>query len=123
MGKKADILFFLIMLAVALVIWAVLRHISQASGTTVIVTVAGSEYERFDLNRDITVNLPGVDGGFNVLTISGHSASIIDADCPDKLCVRHRSIAGQGESIVCLPHQLVVRIDQGQEGGLDAVTY
>ncbi len=123
MGKKADLLFFIITLAAASVLWLVLRYLPQGSGTTAVVTVAGSEYGRYDLSEDLTVTLPGADGGYNVLTISGHSASVTDADCPDRLCVRQGMIAGQGASIVCLPHQMAVRIDQGKEGELDAVTY
>ncbi len=123
MGKKADMIFLSIIVAVAIVLWGGLRYFSQVSGATAVVMIAGSEYGRYDLRQDITVTLPGAEGGYNVLTISGHSASVTDADCPDKLCVRQRSISGQGGSIVCLPHELVIRIDQGREGELDAVTY
>ena len=33
-----------------------------------------------------------------------------DADCPDKICVNHATISDVGESIVCLPHRVVVEI-------------
>jgi hypothetical protein len=35
------------------------------------------------------------------------------ADCPDKLCVSHREIFREGESIVCLPHRVVVTVTKG----------
>ncbi len=32
------------------------------------------------------------------------------ADCPDKLCVKQGKISKSGESIICLPHKVVVKI-------------
>ena len=47
----------------------------------------------------------------NTLVINGGKASIVSADCPDKLCVHQQEISKAGESIICLPHKLVVRIE------------
>ncbi len=33
-----------------------------------------------------------------------------EADCPDKVCVGMRRISKSGETIVCLPHKLVIAI-------------
>ena len=35
-----------------------------------------------------------------------------EADCPDSLCVQMGKIYREGESIVCLPHGLVIRIEK-----------
>jgi hypothetical protein len=45
------------------------------------------------------------------------------ADCPDKLCVKQRSIAKEGETIVCLPHRVVVKISGGERPVIDGVTW
>ena len=45
-----------------------------------------------------------------------------DADCPDKLCMKQGSISGTGQTIVCLPHKLVVTVENGKEPELDGVT-
>lgn len=123
MSKKADLLFFIITIAMAAVLWIVPRYFSQVSGTIAVVSIAGEEYGRYDLSQDCMVSLPGAEGGYNVLVISDQSAAISDADCADQLCVRQKSIAGQGGSIVCLPHKLVVRIERGKKGEPDAITY
>ena len=39
------------------------------------------------------------------------------------ICVRQRSISGNGESIICLPHRLVVQIESEEERKLDAIAY
>ena len=36
------------------------------------------------------------------------------ADCRDQICVRHRAVSAVGESIICLPHKLVVEITTGE---------
>ena len=46
----------------------------------------------------------------NVLVIKDGTAFIKSADCPDKICVHHRPISKVGETIVCLPHKVVVEI-------------
>ena len=37
-------------------------------------------------------------------------ASMAKADCPDKICVNHAAISKKGETIVCLPHKVVVEV-------------
>jgi hypothetical protein len=49
---------------------------------------------------------------YNVMLIEDNCVNIIDADCPDKVCVNHSSIESVGETIICLPHKLVVEIKE-----------
>lgn len=83
----------------------------------------GQEIGAYSLLEDQTVFIPWENENYNLLFISGGEASISDADCPDGLCVKARSISKSGESIICLPHKLVVQIESKEEGALDAVTY
>ncbi|HBE87040.1 MAG TPA: hypothetical protein DDW53_19330, partial [Lachnoclostridium sp.] len=41
-------------------------------------------------------------------------ASITEASCPDKVCVRTGKIHRSGELIVCLPNRVVITIE-GEE--------
>lgn len=47
--------------------------------------------------------------------------AVISADCPDRDCVRRGYISRSGESAVCLPGRLVIRISGA--GEVDGVTY
>lgn len=49
-------------------------------------------------------------GGYNLISVSKDGVCMEAADCRDQVCVRHRSISAEGESIICLPHRLVVEI-------------
>ena len=60
-------------------------------------------------------------GGYNLLVIEGGEAWLSEADCPNGLCVKTGKIRYAGQSIVCLPHKLAVRI-LGGAAALDAVT-
>ena len=42
-----------------------------------------------------------------------------EADCPDKICVNTGKISKIGETIVCLPHRVVVEI-QGEVSQSDS---
>ncbi|MBC8060388.1 MAG: NusG domain II-containing protein [Clostridiaceae bacterium] len=48
--------------------------------------------------------------GTNIVEIDKAKVKIIDADCPDKICLKDHAISKPGEAIICLPHKLVVKI-------------
>ena len=65
------------------------------------------------------LRIDAVDGGYNSVRISADGVEIIDADCPDRLCVYSPSIKNPGQSIVCIPHKLIVRITgRGPDKGI-----
>lgn len=42
--------------------------------------------------------------------------------CPRKICSHTGWIRRSGESIICVPNQLVIRLSQKQSAGMDAIT-
>lgn len=65
----------------------------------------------YNFNKDAEVVIK--DGeNVNVLVIENGNAYIKEANCPDKICVGHRKISKTGETIICLPHKLVVEITE-----------
>ena len=61
-------------------------------------------------------------GIYNLLSIADGAVRMEAADCRDQICVRHRPVSAGGESIICLPHKLVVEIitDAGQDDPAEA---
>lgn len=51
----------------------------------------------------------------NVLVIENGSVHMESASCPDKLCVKQGTKSKVGETIVCLPHKLVVTVISAEE--------
>ncbi len=93
-----------------------------AQGKHVIVKVDGVITDRFSLDEPTTVTIRGRSGTCR-LRIDGGSARIIDSDCPNGLCMAGGSIEETGQSIVCLPHRIVVEATAParESGGVDAV--
>ena len=97
-------------------LWLLLRQ----GGRFVVVEQNGRETARYALSEDRTERIE-TEGGYNLLVIEGGEAFLRAADCPTLLCVKTGKIRYAGQSIVCLPHKLAVRI-VGGASGLDAVT-
>lgn len=80
-----------------------------------VVYVGEKEYGRFDLEEEWTLEIPGENGGTNLLVIREGEALVTQASCPDKLCVRQGAASEIGESIVCLPNKVIVAVEAARE--------
>lgn len=117
--RKADLL----LLAAAFVFSAVLAAVLllRSPGGTVQVRVAGAVTAGYPLDVDASYTITGADGGMNLLVIEDGAARIEEASCPDGVCVHTGRIRRNGQSIVCLPNQVVVEIvsDTENSSGVD----
>jgi hypothetical protein len=60
------------------------------------------------------------------IAVRDGAAGFAASDCPDKVCVHTGFLSARGQSAVCLPNRVVVRIsagDGGPEETLDSVAY
>ena len=110
----AALLLLCLCLAGGFLLW---NALCREEGAVAVVSVDGEEVARYPLDTPTEVPLQGT-GGWNLLVIEDGCAYIREADCPDKVCVRTGKIRYAGETIVCLPHRLMIRI-AGGEGGVD----
>lgn len=83
-----------------------------ADGSRVVITRDGEVLYELDLAEDREIRIKYEDGGYNTVQISGGEISIIDADCPDKTCVKTGVLRSADIPIVCLPHHLVIRFKE-----------
>ena len=117
--KKKDIILIVIIVVVAAMAF-LMHHILQEAGTgQVIVKVNGAVEGTYDLNDDQEIS---INNGTNILVINNGKADMIEADCPDKLCVEQRAISKNHESIICLPNKVSVEIVSTSESQVDAMT-
>lgn len=118
--KKND--FYLlggIVLFIAIVF--LFMHITKKEGSKVVITIDGREDRTFYINENTTYKIMHENGEWNTLEIKDGHVRMIDASCPDKLCVKHRAISYDNESITCLPNRVVLRVIGGEENELDAI--
>ena len=99
--------------ALALFLW-----LTRQTGGTVSVQMDGKTVMELPLNEDRSLVL-GEGAHTNTLVIEGGKARVVEASCPDRICVGHGAIQYAGESIVCLPHRLVITVRGGEDNGLD----
>ena len=102
------ILAFLVIAAAGMLYLFVFRH----GGDTVKVTVDGEIYGIYPLNRNVSEEIvSGKDNEcVNRFVILDGKAYMEYASCPDGICVDHRPVFRDGESIVCLPNRVVLTV-------------
>lgn len=120
---KGDILALTLVLTITFSVW-LFFYIggNRREGCEAVILRDGIELGRYSLAEDDIITVRGENESYNLILISKGSVQVSDADCPDKLCIRQRSISRNGESIICLPHKLIIMIESPEESDMDAVT-
>ncbi|MBO4429678.1 MAG: NusG domain II-containing protein [Clostridia bacterium] len=108
---KNDLVLIGTLLAVLVLIGLAL-WLLRGEGDIVVVEVNGTAYGSYALNIDRTVEIRTGEGGkeLNLLVIKDGKAYVETATCPDGICAAHRPIFRRGESIICLPHKVVITV-------------
>ena len=112
--KKKDLILGAAVIVIALIMLFVMKICGSGKGNQVCIRVDGKVYGTYDLNtdREIEVN---IDKNHNLVCISGGKAYMKEADCPDGYCMNQGRIDSGNETIICLPHKLVVEVITGDD--------
>ena len=97
------------LLAVVAALWFYLPR-SQSGQLTVVISVAGEETRRVPLSDFTETTVTGGGYTLRVGTRDG-GVAVTDSDCPTQDCVHTGVITRAGQSIVCLPAQVVVHLE------------
>lgn len=119
--KKADMVLVAVILGIA-AISLFMGKVIKKEGNSVTVSVDGVPVAEYSLSEDATYEISGFEGGYNTLVIEDGVAYLNEADCPDKLCVKQGKIKKVGETIVCLPHKVVIEVVGEGKAEVDAVS-
>lgn len=118
--RRNDFILIAIILLLCIGVFAYI-HFTKQAGSKVVVTVDGKVYDTFDLSKDITYTVKGKNGAFNTFQIKNGYADMIDASCPDLLCVHEKSIHYNHETIVCLPNKVVLEVISKDSSEVDMI--
>lgn len=121
--RRNDIILIALILTTALIFLAGYYLLYHEEGSYVQIEIDSTVYKTLPLDKNTTVTLTGYNNGSNILQIKDGSASIIEADCPDKLCQKQKKIKYNGETIVCLPHKIVISVISKDHSSIDGVAY
>ena len=118
---RRDLVLLAVFLVIGLLLLAWWQFRPVAAGGIAEVAVDGEGVAELPLGGDTEMVIEGYGGRENTLVIRDREADITSASCPDGVCVRHRAVSRDGESIICLPNRVVVTIRGGEEGNVDGV--
>lgn len=141
--SKADIIFLFAVFAVAAAIFLILR-LNVGQGDVITVSYDGTQVLQLPLRQEDAryylvqyqdginikdysekewrdLQLPDAD--FNAFSCCDGEIRMLGSSCPDKICVHHVAISHKWESIICLPHKLVIEVEAVEESDLDGVAY
>ena len=117
--RKSDYILFCVTVIFATVLLIVQRMTPDSHGQ-LIVLIDGEETASYSLNEsddEFTIN-----NGTNTIQISEGRVRMIGSNCPDQICVHHKEISKNNETIVCLPNKIVLVIENASEATIDAST-
>lgn len=121
--KKGDIILLLILIIIG-VTGCIIFASMQGNESYVVITVDGVEQGRYPLSDDAEIIIQSENGGENLLQIQYGYADVLSANCPNEDCVHQKVISDNGESIICLPHKVVITVyEESGEYETDAVVY
>lgn len=67
------------------------------------------------------INIENDIGGCNKVLVEKNAISVVEATCPDHICINQGKISDGATPIVCLPNKLVIKIEN-KKSTADAVT-
>ena len=97
MIKKKDVVLVIAVLLLAGVLSIFFQFSQRKESEYVRIAIEGKEYGSYPI-------------GENRIVIENQEVIMEYADCPDQYCVKHKAISKTNETIVCLPHKLVVEL-------------
>lgn len=108
--KKKEVLVIIVLITISFLAIGLfyLSNLTQAP-LYVRITQSGELLGLYPLDENLSKNFE-TDLGYNTLVIKDKTAQIEAANCRDQICVKNFPISKAGETIVCLPHKLVVEI-------------
>lgn len=118
--KKGDIFVVVIILVVAGGLYFSGLLQPGEKGGEAVVYVEGKEEARLSLDDDKEIVVETKEG-YNVVKVENGKVFVREADCPDKVCVNHGAISLVNESITCLPHKMIIEIENADESQADVI--
>lgn len=118
--KRNDIILIAIILILGIGLFGFM-YMNKKEGGKVEISIKGEVVKELPLNEDTTYTIEDTDGHKNVLVIKDGYATIKSASCPDQVCVYQKDIHYNGESLICLPNQVMIRVIDGEKQEMDSV--
>jgi hypothetical protein len=115
--KLADIVAVLLTLLTGIA--GILYSMDAKGGSYIEINSPSGEYS-YSLNKDRIIHLTGLLGNM-AIEIKNNQVRILETNCPEKLCRLRGWVKLTGDSIVCVPNKVIVKIKDKKQD-IDAIT-
>lgn len=112
--KKKDILLIIGVIAIILVLFIVNETINSKESSRVEVYVDNQLYRTIDINDNVEFKIKG-EHGYNIVKVHDKGVEIVEASCPDKVCVHTGFIDKPSQSIICIPNKVSIKIKTNEK--------
>lgn len=114
-GDKILIGSILLIVLVFFMIGEVKKN-NDTQSKVAVVRIEGEVYQRISLDSDknTDVEFKGPLGISKARLIKGE-IEMLESPCKDKICIKQGLISGGGQSIVCVPNQISISIQEEDE--------
>lgn len=118
--KKND--FFLVLSVLIIIgVWMSFDFFKgQGKGEKIAIYLGNKVYKEVPINatEEITIK---IDNGFNKIKIHDRGVEVVDASCPDKVCVKTGFIDKSNKNIVCIPNKVSIKIISNENNDIDTI--
>ena len=129
LATDSDMFVILVLIGISFLPFAVF-YAEQSSGGERFVVITKDqtvlhEIALSDIEKTKQITIDSDDGHYNTVEISNDEVHMHDANCNDQVCVRSGAIDSPGETIVCLPHKVIVEItakDSSDDQEIDIIS-
>lgn len=123
--KRNDVIIIVsfVLIAVISAVWFAISMNNKSKTKYVEVYVDNTPYKsvKFSDNMPEQTFTVQTKYGWNTVHIANGKVNVENANCRDKICVKSGYISKTGQSIVCLPHKMIVEIKGNGENEIDDV--
>ncbi|GAA0114616.1 NusG domain II-containing protein [Clostridium senegalense] len=113
--KKLDIIIIVILFFISFIPYLVF-YVNNSGAISeqvyAVVTSDGKVFKEIRLDNHVGEEEFKLEtkNGYNIIKVMDNKIGIIDSDCKDKVCKQVGYIHRVGETVVCLPHKVVIEI-------------
>lgn len=120
--KKKDFILIAFILAIIVSLLGYVKFKDAKQTASFVQIYKNNElYKEIPLDEDAEFTIK--DGEFeNKIKIHDNGVEVVEANCPDKVCVKTGFINKPSQSIVCIPNKINIKIiDEKSDDKIDAI--
>ncbi|NLY54860.1 MAG: NusG domain II-containing protein [Firmicutes bacterium] len=121
--KKGDLVLIAALAILFVGSWMYIKGMGSDQVTAIVLQdgVVIHEIDLSNVNEPYQIRVENEQGGYNIIEVDRGRIRVVEANCPEQVDVLQGWISEPHESLVCLPHRLVVKIQAQPKSDVDGI--